>query len=148
MKIDIQNTFGFIIKTVIKISKTQGVIMDKKKLDKKYPDAIYEDYVKEQLRYLTIGVFLIICQTRTPTLNPLGSYPGCIKSFSGYPVGNPDDKTGIIYLLCIITKTKFIKVSKKPADLNPYIDIVLKDLDIQTLINKKRRNVEEEPIDN
>lgn len=148
MKIDIQNTFGFIIKTVIKISKTQGVIMDKKKLDKKYPDAIYEDYVKEQLRYLTIAVFLIICQTRTPTLNPLGSYPGCIKSFSGYPVGNPDDKTGIIYLLCIITKTKFIKVSKKPADLNPYIDIVLKDLDIQTLINKKRRYVEEEPIDN
>ena len=140
MKIDIKNMFGFIIKTVSQLYNS-GIITEKEylKLKAKRP---YADYLSEYLTYTAIGVFLIVCQSHIPILKPRGSFPGCIKSFSGFPVGNMEDKTAITYLFCIISKTKFIKISKNTDHLGPYITEIMKHNDIKSMVDKRRRFVE------
>ena len=141
MMIDMTTTYNFIIKTTLKIYKNAS--MSEAEYKKTKNEMPYSNYLSQYLNYTTLAVFLIVCQTRTPSLVPKGTFPGCIKSFAGYPVGPLDDKTGIIYLLCILTKTKFIKVSSKPAFLEQYIDIAMQDASLRTLINKKKALGEE-----
>lgn len=141
MMIDMEITYNFIIKTTLKIYKNAS--MSEAEYKKAKHEAAYSAYLAQYLNYTTLAVFLIVCQTRTPTLVPKGTFPGCVKSFAGYPVGPLEDKSGIIYLLCILTKTKFIKVSSKPAFLEQYIDIAMQDATLRTLINKKKSVGEE-----
>ena len=136
MLIDISSTYSYIIKTTIKIYKSAS--MSETEYKKTKSETPYTVYLAQYLNYITLAVYLIVCQTMTPSLTPKGAFPGCIKSFAGYPVGPIEDKTGIIYLLCILTKTKFIKVSSKPAFFEQYIDIALQDASIRTLISKKK----------
>ena len=147
MLIDISSTYSFIIKTAIKIYK--GASMSEVEYKKTKSETPYAVYLTQYLNYITLAVYLIVCQTMTPNLTPKGTFPGCIKSFEGYPVGPIEDKRGIIYLLCILTKTKFIKVSSKPAFFEQYIDIALQDASIRTLISKKKTSgkVEEKEVE-
>jgi hypothetical protein len=140
MKIDIKNTFGFIIKTVSQIYNS-GIITEKEYLKAKAKRP-YVDYLSEYLTYTALGVFLIVCQSHIPILKPRGSFPGCIKSFSGFPVGNMEDKTAITYLFCIVLKTKFIKISKNPVNIDPYITEIMRHYDIKSMVDKRRRFVE------
>ena len=144
MRIDITDTFGFVINTTIKIYK--DAVMSEKSFNKADTKGkTYQNYLTEQLTYLTLAVFLIVCQTRIPGLKPTGTYPGCVRSFSGYPVGNSEDKTGIIYMFCILSKTKFISVSSKHTNLEQYLTKVMtKDVNIRNLINKKRLSMADE----
>ena len=141
MMIDMTTAYNFIIKTTLKIYK--NAIVGEAEYKKTKNEAPYSTYLSQYLNYITLAVFLIVCQTRTPSLVPKGTFPGCIKSFAGYPIGPKDDKTGIIYLLCILSKTKFIKISSKPAFFEQYIDIAMQDASLRTLINKKKSTVEE-----
>lgn len=136
MMIDMSDAYNFIIKTAIKIYK--GAIIGEAEYKKSKTDVPYSTYLTQYLNYISLAVFLIVCQTRTPALVPRGTFPGCIKSFAGYPVGPKEEKTGIIYLLCILSKTKFIKVSSKPAFFEQYIDIAMQDASLRTLISKKK----------
>lgn len=144
MKIDIKTTYGFIIKTAVSLYKS-GIMTEKqyKKENSKVP---YLDYLLEYLSYITIGVFLIVCQSRTPALKPRGTFPGCVKSFSGFPIGAKEDRSGITYLFCILTKTKFIKVSKNPERLEPYLEVIMQNRDIANIISKRRQFVEVEEV--
>jgi hypothetical protein len=145
MKINIKNTFGFIIQTVTQIFNKPDLIMPKKIYMEQKTTKPYEEYLRTQLTYITLAVFIIVCQTRIPTIVPKGTFPGCVKSFSGYPVGNSDDKTSIIYLYCILNKTKFISISSKAEALNKYIDLAMQDFGIKSIVYRKRNSIEAPP---
>lgn len=140
MKIDIKNTFGFIIKIVKQLYESG--IMSEKLYKKENSPNPYETYLLEYLTYTTIGVFLIVCQTQIPVLKPRGTFPGCIKSFSGFPVGLLEDRTALTYLFCILTKTKSVKISKKTERLEPYLTLIMQHPDIRSIVNKRRNFVE------
>ena len=148
MKIDIKNTFGFIIQTATNIFSKPDLIMPKKIYMEQKTTKSYEEYLRTQLTYITLAVFIIVCQTRIPTIVPRGTFPGCVKSFSGYPVGNSEDKSSIIYLYCILNKTKFISISSKADALSKYIDLAMQDFGIRSIVYRKRNSIEAPPIVN
>ena len=77
---------------VIRAAEARG---KKKKLDP------YDIAYDQTLILITMSFLLIGVQTSIPSLRTRKTYPGCIKSFSGYPVlGNGDD-SGLEYIACV-----------------------------------------------
>lgn len=64
----------------------------------------YEIAYDQTLIIITASFLLIGIQTSIPSLRTRKTYPGCIKSFSGYPTFGDGDKRGIEYITCVINK--------------------------------------------
>ena len=67
----------------------------KKKLDP------YDIAYDQTLILLTMCYLLVGIQTSIPSLRTRKTYPGCVKSFSGYPVFGNGDDSGIEYVACV-----------------------------------------------
>jgi hypothetical protein len=66
----------------------------------------YVDFCNSYLLYSTLGMFLIAVQTSVPSIRTRKTFPGCIKSFTGYPLDANGDLSSLKYLSCIIYKIK------------------------------------------
>lgn len=73
--------------------------------------ASYEDNKNQLLVYFTAIYFLIAIQTSIPVIKTKKTFEGCIKSFSGFPMENTSDYSGLKYIVCILKK---IASSTKP----------------------------------
>ena len=71
----------------------------------------YEDTYNQLLLLLTLSYLIVAIQINIPSFKTKKTFPGCIKSFSGYPLDGDQDKTTVIYISCIASK---IKSSIKP----------------------------------
>lgn len=67
----------------------------KKKLDP------YDIAYDQTLILLTLSFLIIGIQTSIPSLRTRKTYPGCVKSFTGYPVFGNGDDSGIEYIACV-----------------------------------------------
>jgi hypothetical protein len=154
MKIDIKNAYGFIIKTVLQIY-TDGIMTEREydieykkqekkqeKQEKRKASVLYGKYLLDYLSNVTISVFLVVCQSQIPILNPRGTFAGCIKSFSGFPVGLDEDRSAMTYLFCILSKTKSVDISSKPRNLEPYIELVMRHPEIRNIVIRRQNHVE------
>jgi hypothetical protein len=66
----------------------------------------YKEAYNSSLLLLTLA-FLVYCiQINIPSLQTKKTFPGCIKSFKGYPLDGEQDKTSIAYIACIANKLK------------------------------------------
>jgi hypothetical protein len=76
--------------------------MEKKRGVRPIPYEIY----KNRLMFWIIGsCILISIQTAIPSFRVKKTFPGCIRSFSGYPLsGGVEDTTGIEYIACVMFK--------------------------------------------
>jgi hypothetical protein len=63
---------------------------------------------KKRMHQLTIMItaaaFFTAIQTETPSFNTKKTMPGCVKSFSGFPLTGEEDLTGIRYIACVLSK--------------------------------------------
>ena len=63
---------------------------------------------KKRMHQLTIlitaAAFFTSIQTETPSFNTKKTMPGCVKSFSGFPLHGEEDVSGIRYMACILSK--------------------------------------------
>ena len=66
----------------------------------------YDTVYDQTLILITMSFLLIGIQTVVPSLRTRKTYPGCIKSFSGYPSFGDADKSGIEYIACIVNNIK------------------------------------------
>jgi hypothetical protein len=66
----------------------------------------YEDYNNETLIFIVTSVLLVAIQTAIPSVKTNRTFPGCKRSFSGYPMDGIEDTTGIEYLSCVLFKSK------------------------------------------
>jgi len=66
----------------------------------------YKNYRNESIISITTSILFITIQTATPSFRAKKTFPGCVKSFSGYPLGGVEDLTGIRYMACVLNKTK------------------------------------------
>ena len=119
ININLENKIGFIVSNV-KIMQNTNVpseIQYKKLLEeasrKKSTTAIpsYEDMYNNSLLILTLVYIIISIQISIPSIKTSKTFPGCIKSFNGYPLNGDTDKSSIIYIACVANK---IKSSIKP----------------------------------
>lgn len=69
--------------------------------------AKYKTYTHQYVIVLTTAVFLIGIQTTIPAIRTKKSIPGCVKSFTGFPLTESmEDQTGIQYLTCMLNVIK------------------------------------------
>lgn len=66
----------------------------------------YVNYRNETTIMIVACVLLVAIQTATPSFQTKRTFPGCVRSFSGYPMDGVEDLTGIQYLACVINKSK------------------------------------------
>ena len=112
MNISLVSQMEFIIKLASATLMIQGVLPSeseyrqsvmKRSVDgHKLPS--YETIYNETIMFLTLGAVLIGIQTSTPSVITKKTYPGCVRSFSGYPLEGDGDNSGLAYLACVVRK--------------------------------------------
>ena len=117
----------------------------------------YEETYNSSLLLLTLTFIIYAIQINIPSLKSKKTFPGCIKSFKGYPLDGEEDKTTLAYIACIANKIKssiqpwnsILKMSestiikKIEALIERYV-IVNKELVIH--LNKKREYLLSEEV--
>jgi len=79
----------------------------KKEKEKGIKQPSYMTYRNEIIIITVASTLLVAIQTCTPSFQTKKTYPGCVRSFSGYPVGGGvEDQTGIKYIACVLEKSK------------------------------------------
>jgi len=123
---------------------------DKQLKDKGKPLQPYKNYRDETRITIIACNILIAVQIAIPSLQSKKTFPGCIRSFSGFPLsGGVEDTTGIQYLACVLSKTtssiaiwESIKkykpevLAKRMKDI--FDNFIMKRSDIMELYSKKR----------
>jgi hypothetical protein len=66
----------------------------------------YNDLINSSILYYTLGMILISIQTAIPSVKSRKTYPGCIKSFHGFPFEGSGDLSSLEYIICIISDIK------------------------------------------
>jgi len=56
--------------------------------------------------YLSLGALLIGIQTSIPSIRTRKTFPGCVRSFDGYPFQGSGDVSALRYITCIVYKIK------------------------------------------
>jgi hypothetical protein len=74
------------------------------KKGKKMPDYVF--VFNNTILYLTLGAFLIGIQTSIPSVKTRKTYPGCNRSFAGYPFEGAGDLSSLQYLACVAYKIR------------------------------------------
>ena len=69
--------------------------------------AKYKTYEHQYMIILTMAALLVGIQTSLPPIRTKKTVPGCVKSFTGYPLTeSTEDQSGILYLVCILQLVK------------------------------------------
>jgi hypothetical protein len=97
----------------------------------------YADLCNSYLLYSTLGMFLIAVQTSVPSIKTRRTFPGCTKSFSGFPMDSTGDLSSLTYLSCVVYNIR--KSSSEPWNVlkktNPEkIASRIKDLIVEVLL--------------
>lgn len=71
---------------------------------KRYPS--YSEYTNAILMYYTLANTLIAIQSAIPSVKTKKTFPGCVKSFKGYPVHDDLDMSAITYIACVANTIK------------------------------------------
>jgi hypothetical protein len=116
MGLNIEDQKDFIVRNVIKQLSNTSVIPNKAVYDKQFAMLAakgkqidtYEVAYNAILMYLTFGYFLIAVQTSIPPIKPNTTFPGCKKSFSGFPIegSETNNMKGVNYVACVAYKLR------------------------------------------
>lgn len=141
----------FISKLLISEEKYVAKALEAAKKQNAKPIDPYEMYRNETIILIVTSVIFIAIQTSIPSLHTKKSFPGCVRSFSGYPMNGIEDITGIQYIACILNKTKSsispwnsirkFNVSKLTDRIKGTIERMIKRADINDLYIQKREYI-------
>lgn len=90
----------------------------------------YTTYYNQLLIIIVSCATFAAIQTIVPSFKTKKTFPGCVKSFAGFPLdeGNPDNCSGLRYVACVLDKSK--RGSSQPwSSIEPLgLEIILKRL--------------------
>ena len=141
-----------VITSIVKDKVPEKSVYDKKRsiaLKKGSKLPTYEITYYNILLLSTISMLLIRIQTNIPSVVAKKSFPGCVRSFSGYPVMDETDISGIKYMACIAHKMKtdntpWNTIKKVKEDmLSKQLQLFIKSITSNAYV-KKRINVKVE----
>ena len=75
---------------MIKVKANKGVILPS-----------YSQYYNDRILFATFGTFLIAVQISIPSVQTRKTFPGCVKSFNGYPFEGVSDYSALAYISCV-----------------------------------------------
>ena len=75
----------------------------------------FAELYNSTLLYNTLGMILIAIQTSIPSIKTRKTFPGCVRSFLGYPFEGNGDFTSLQYLTCIAYDIK--RTTVEPWDV-------------------------------
>jgi len=107
MGINIESERDFIItivNTVIQEHLKKEKVYAKMMQDKANKGTIipsYKQYYNDTILFATFGTFLIALQISIPSVQTRKTFPGCIKSFDGYPFDGVSDFSALTYISCV-----------------------------------------------
>jgi hypothetical protein len=90
----------------------------------------YEMAYNSTLLYLTFAYYLIAIQTSIPPIKTKTTFPGCKKSFSGFPVDGTDNMKGLTYVACVAQKMKNAAALPWSAIANRNATFIAKQIEI------------------
>ena len=154
MGINVENQKDFIISGVLDSLKThlekeetyKKRIKEMANKGKEIPS--YEDLYNTTLLFFTLGMFLIAVQTNIPSIRTRKTFPGCVRSFSGYPFEGTGDMSSLHYLSCVVYAIrknsadpwKSIKNTKETAiatKIKNAVDLLLQFPSVKSKIDEK-----------
>ena len=172
MGINIDNQMEFIITIVSDLMNDTKILMkestytkhleEMSKKGKKIPE--YEFVYNSTFIYIILGTYLIAIQTSIPSIRTRKTFPGCVRSFKGFPLEGEGDYSGLNYLACVayhkksktnpwnvLTKQEKIAESIKNFTIkyllpNPEIIQKIQDKIDYLLVNKEQDIPEEHSI--
>ena len=140
------------MKAIVSEEKYEKETLKKQEKTGKKLDS-YQDYSNE-LSIIIIGcVLLISVQTAIPSFQTKKTFPGCLRSFSGYPYDSGvEDFTGMKYIACVVEgckssilpwkSIKKLNAAKITDRMKTIMDkYILKRDDINELYLKKKQYV-------
>lgn len=112
------------------------------------------DYVfNNALVKYTLCYFLISLQTMIPSVKTRKTFPGCVRSFLGYPFYNKTDMSALKYIACVSSKLKnkyppWNAIVKEKEDaifksLNSIMDKIINNLSEKLDLNSKFKEKEQ-----
>ena len=66
----------------------------------------FKELYHNLLLYHTLGLIVVAIQTSIPSIRTRRTFPGCIRSFTGYPLEGVGDLSTVNYLACIAYKIR------------------------------------------
>jgi len=113
MSIQTSNLVEFIVSLASSILQKPNVLPgeseyreeSKRKAKEGEKSVPYKYLYDHTILYLTVGAFIIGVQTSMPGIVTKKTYPGCIRSFNGYPFDNSGDYSSVEYLACVVKGT-------------------------------------------
>lgn len=138
MNISIETQKEFIINGVLVILNTkletekdyQEKVQSAAKKGKKLPP--YKDLYNKTILYSTLAFYFVAIQTAIPTIQTRKTFPGCIRSFSGFPFSGEGDYSGLNYLACV---THALRQSTEPWNILKKQTIESISETLKTIIN-------------
>ena len=115
---------------------------------KKYPS--YEEYTNAIVMYYTLAFTLIAVQCAIPSVKTKKTFPGCVKSFKGFPVYDELDMSALTYIACVANaikssadpwsaiKGKSTTVETLTKQIRTALDDIVKNIAIKQKIQTKR----------
>lgn len=152
-------SYDYIISNIAKTFTSKYLVEKRSKLEDKHLEAAETT----DIMYLTLSYLFIEILCSIPTLNPQKQYPGCVKSFNGWPLDDISNRSALQYISCIAFKLKTndlpwkvlkLKVKNtKPTQetienkIKHYLDsYILRNLSVQKKINNKIKYLIKNPI--
>ena len=131
------------------VYKRKSEEMEKQKGKKLAP---YKSYKNQSVLTIVGSVILVIIQTAVPSFKTRKTFPGCVQSFSGFPLGGAEDMSGLKYVTCVMKKSAsafepWNSIEKMPVEiLQNRIETVLSKYilartDIIELFSKKNEYI-------
>jgi hypothetical protein len=113
MGISIDAYMEFIIRNVKRLQETKmpseaayNSMLAKAAAQGKKNQDDYQTTYYQFLIFSTLSYLFVAIQASIPAIVTRKTHPGCIKSFTGFPMGGTEDLTGLTYVACIVNKIK------------------------------------------
>lgn len=113
--IDIKIIQDFVMRTTIEFLEEETNKSARDKYEKKselifkqqgvYPIS-FEVHSDRLMFWYLASILLISIQTAVPSFRVKKTFPGCYKSFGGYPLTGIEDTSGIKYIACVLDKKR------------------------------------------
>lgn len=141
-----ENIINHTLMAIDETVDTQDVYDEKAKLKKK--KQTYEDVLNASILTFALSYICIFIAVSVPPLQSKKTFPGCKKSFYGYPITGDEDLSNIEYIACVAAsieskvypwKALPKKKDKISLSIKKTLDAyILKQGEIQALIEQKK----------
>ena len=163
MGISLDHQIDFIVNSVLSITRgieTEQQYDAREANSTKKNKLTYKEYSNSMILYSTLGMIIIAIQTSIPSMRTRKTFPGCVRSFTGFPLEGNGDFSSVQYLSCIVYQLRKSKRDPWNVLLNTKESVIMERIkmtitanlmslsEVKRKIDEKTHNMIENPEEN